>query len=346
MRTSLLPTASPRGRHSPHQQYVARFTLTGTEPAEVSRLAARVVAEHHDLESARCLEDIAVIAHDLPIRLRRFISGIRHDESMHAIVISGHDIDDRGLGGTPLSWNTEPSDGARHAGAVLLLHAALLGDVFSWTTQQEGRLLADVHPIRGMEESLVSASSESELNWHTEDAFSPYRADYVGLFCLRSPLGTPTTLSYADTSELPDDVVRVLTEPRFVCLPDDSHRIAGGNVRPAPRPVLSGPPEAMTLRIDRDFTRAVQGDTEAEAALCRLIEHIDANVYEVGLSAGEIGFIDNRTAVHGRRSFTPTYDGCDRWLKRVNIAVDLRRTRPGRAHARTRAVGRAAEVVR
>jgi len=37
--------------------------------------------------------------------------------------------------------------------------------------------------------------------------------------------------------------------------------------------------------------------------------------------------------VHGRKPFTARFDGTDRWLKRVCITRDLRKSRDARAHS-------------
>ncbi|WP_374776248.1 TauD/TfdA family dioxygenase [Streptomyces sp. NBC_01310] len=44
------------------------------------------------------------------------------------------------------------------------------------------------------------------------------------------------------------------------------------------------------------------------------------------LQPGELAFVDNRVAVHGRTSFRPRYDGRDRWLHRTFVHLDNRRT--------------------
>ncbi|MEU8576428.1 TauD/TfdA family dioxygenase [Streptomyces asoensis] len=93
------------------------------------------------------------------------------------------------------------------------------------------------------------------------------------------------------------------------------------------------------LRIDRDFTVADAGDPEAVRAMEALIEHLDGNTYEVVLGAGDVCFIDNRNVVHGRRPFHARFDGKDRWLKRVNVVTDLRRSRAERPSATSRVVG-------
>ena len=75
---------------------------------------------------------------------------------------------------------------------------------------------------------------------------------------------------------------------------------------------------------------------EARAALDRLIRLIGSRLEEMVLDPGEFCFIDNFKAVHGRRSFKARFDGTDRWLKRVNIMRDLRRSRGLRARSESR----------
>ena len=53
---------------------------------------------------------------------------------------------------------------------------------------------------------------------------------------------------------------------------------------------------------------------------------IEENLVGVPLEPGMRCFIDNYRAVHGRASFQARYDGTDRWLKRVSITRDLRRS--------------------
>jgi L-asparagine oxygenase len=43
-----------------------------------------------------------------------------------------------------------------------------------------------------------------------------------------------------------------------------------------------------------------------------------------------MAFMDNRVLVHGRGAFTPRYDGRDRWLHRIFVHLDNRRTSDSR----------------
>ncbi len=62
-------------------------------------------------------------------------------------------------------------------------------------------------------------------------------------------------------------------------------------------------------------------------AMDYLIRVIDENLTGVALLPGECLFIDNYKAVHGRSSFKARFDRTDRWLKRINITRDLRKSR-------------------
>jgi alpha-ketoglutarate-dependent taurine dioxygenase len=48
------------------------------------------------------------------------------------------------------------------------------------------------------------------------------------------------------------------------------------------------------------------------------------------LQPGDLIFVDNFKAAQGRRSFQAHHSGQDRWLKRINLASDLRKSRTAR----------------
>ncbi|AUG76130.1 arginine beta-hydroxylase [Kitasatospora sp. MMS16-BH015] len=317
---------------------VFRCELTAEEASLAVEVARQCAEEYRRVDAPAFLRDARVIAHELPERARRLLNSGRLEERKHVLVVSGNLVDERSLGLTPASWREADRADCMPYAFLAMLYGALLGDSIGWADQQAGRLVTDVVPTSGYEYSLVSASSSKELGWHTEDAFSPARADYVGLLCLRSPDLTPTTVGYVDVARLPEETVEVLRQRRFRTYPDSAHEHSGG--RPVlPVAVLEGCPDAPVLRIDRDFTVAADGDEEAQRALRTVVAHIDDNLYDLTLQAGDMGFIDNRTAVHGRRAFQATFRGSDRWLKRVNIVEDLRRTRPDWVDGSARIIG-------
>ncbi|MCJ8272528.1 MAG: TauD/TfdA family dioxygenase, partial [Psychrosphaera sp.] len=78
--------------------------------------------------------------------------------------------------------------------------------------------------------------------------------------------------------------------------------------------------------LDPDFTHAQNDDVQAQQALDFLVNLIDANMQDIPLQRGDFCFIDNYKCVHGRQPFVANFDGHDRWLKRLNITTDLKKS--------------------
>jgi len=332
------------------------YALDRHEAVALRNLSHECLAQYGSAENQRLHADAPVIAAELPRTLRAAANKARCSDRLHAFVVRNVVINPE-LEPTPTHWAKAQTDRSQSESVALLLIASLLGDTIGWQTQQDGRLVTDVLPIKGLEDSLVSSSSLTELGWHTEDAFSPYRADYVGLLCLRRPNKVATTISGVDPRRIPSDIRDTLHKERFVIRPDSSHT-AQFNVshyrdssfghlqdiyqEPPRVSILSGSADCPVLRIDRDFTEAQPGDVAAEMALEWIIDHLDAGLYDLPLNPGEAVFLNNNNVVHGRRPFQPLFDGTDRWLKRVNIVTDLRRTRQGRFDNESRVITHAA----
>jgi Fe(II)/alpha-ketoglutarate-dependent arginine beta-hydroxylase len=239
------------------------------------------------------------------------------------------------LAPTPTGWDVAAKSGvgAREE-LVLLLCGSALGEAFGWVNQQDGRVLHDVCPSPGMEQSLTSASSSTPLSLHTEDVFHNNRGDYVSLLCLRNPDGVGTTFTRVSNLDVPGWVYDVLTQQRFRFFPDDSHigavtvlddadRLNGRDGTPGS--VIFGPAERPYLRFDIDFMSTEDGDDEAAEAVRLTQRALSDSVERVVLAPGDAVFVDNYRVVHGREPFNARYDGHDRWLKRLNLIRDIRR---------------------
>ncbi|MCX4670993.1 TauD/TfdA family dioxygenase [Streptomyces sp. NBC_01381] len=99
-------------------------------------------------------------------------------------------------------------------------------------------------------------------------------------------------------------------------------------LREAPYAVAATWLAGAALKVDFDATAAL--DAGAAAALERLRDAFVEASTSVPLRSGEMVFVDNRLAIHGRSAFTPRYDGQDRWLHRTFVLLDNRRTRGSR----------------
>lgn len=339
-----------------------QLTLTGREIDSVQSLIGEVAARYQDVEDAEFLRESAVLAHELPRRLRAFLTDFRIEEPSGVALVSGLPVDQERIGRTPEHWRDRDGVSASLREEIFfLLCGTLLGDVFGWSTQQDGALMHNVTPIKGHEQEQLGSGSEQLLWWHTEDAFHPFRGDYVALMCMRNPDRVETTVAMADQIEWNKVDVNRLFQPKYFIRPDESHlsknradhelspdiarlveasysRIEEMNARPRKRAVLSGDRAAPYMCLDPYFMDVEQLDASARGALEGLIGAIDQALQPVVLEPGDCCFIDNWRAVHGRSPFTPRYDGNDRWLKRLSITRNIRTSREARVSSPDRIV--------
>jgi L-asparagine oxygenase len=310
------------------------------ELSEEAREALRVAADEimkYDLitEGEQFVTEAQVQAALLPEHVRReLIRFRRFGNEVGGLVISGVPIGDVPV--TPV--RADLSLGARlEAAAMMTVLLAVLGDQIGYKPENGGNLVQDVLPVPGNEDEQMSTGSTVDLKTHVEMAFSEHRSDYVALLCVRQDHDAVagTTLSSIDRMLplLDPETVRILGEPRFRTKVDKSFLVGERreediwteNVR-----IFNGAAARPQLRID--FAETEGTDDATTAALARLNEAAVAAQEVFRLKAGDLIICDNNRALHGRTSFAPRYDGADRWLLRVFVTKDLRRSeavRPG-----------------
>ncbi|MEU9853536.1 guanitoxin biosynthesis L-enduracididine beta-hydroxylase GntD [Streptomyces sp. NPDC047974] len=339
-----------------------KLRLRDEDLAAIEKVTAEVSGRFTSIEDPALLRAAQVYAHELPRELRSALVDFRLNEPSGVLVVSGLPVDDAALGPTPSDWREKATpDATLRLDIPFLLIAFLLGEPIAWATQQDGRVMHDIFPIRAHEHGQIGWGSAETLAWHTEDAFHPLRTDYLGLMCLRNPDRVETTFADIGDVRLDDETRAVLMEERFRILPDDSHRpenqIAGRAEDPdaaelarrsaerveralrSPEPVavLFGSPKDPYLRLDPYYMQGVQGELEQQA-LDRIGKSLDGAMSGFALTPGDIAFIDNYRVVHGRKPFRARFDGTDRWLRRLNVTRDLRKSRHARLSAGERVI--------
>jgi Fe(II)/alpha-ketoglutarate-dependent arginine beta-hydroxylase len=228
--------------------------------------------------------------------------------------------------------------------------------MFGWRTQENGRFLRHIVPIEKDHAEQLGAGSSVTLVWHNEEAFHEHRADFLSILCYRNDERARTIFCGIDEIDVPDDLWRVLTAPRFTILPDKSHlpeqnvsehwrlddlvfeHIRRMHENPEPVPALSGVRAKPWMRVDEAFMSALPGDDEARHALRWLIDACYARQTSVVMQPGDMVWIDNKRAVHGRTVYQPHYGPRQRWLRRVNVHSNLRETLPFRQAPATREI--------
>src|SRR2546430_3820024 len=104
---------------------------------------------------------------------------------------------------------------------------------------------------------------------------------------------------------LDPDIVATLRRPRFVTTVDGSFLRGTGatsSIYIGPIKVLTGSTSRPRMRCDFAETRGL--DREAQRAIEALRAAASASAIEVRLTMGDLLFIDNHTAFHGRTPFS------------------------------------------
>lgn len=284
----------------------------------------------------------------LPERLRSILDRFRRTESVPLCLVHGFPVDDEAVGPTPAHWSEAlESKSTLDQELFLAMCGLALGEPFTWSTLQAGLMIQNIFPIKGDERRQSGHGSEALLEFHTEDGFHPGRCDYLMLLGVRNHDQVPTIVASVRDVRLRDEEVRILSEPRFYILPDDEHirqlethfpdhpaleTVVEMRDRPTAVPVLFGTTLSPYLRIDRPFMRCAGGDVKAERVLDRLMDELRRVQRSVVVGPGTLMVLDNYLAVHGRKSFTSRYDGTDRWLKRMVVSRDIRKSAASCAH--------------
>lgn len=319
---------------------ITQRNFTPQEVEAINSLADELAGRFLAVESEEFGDAVGLAALSLPESLRRLAYEHRQGRGKRCLLLKGLPLDETELMPTPVSWDNSWAEPRilkieiRHA-----LVASLFGEIFGWHTQENGRYFRHVIPNKKDECEQLGSGSAVDLEWHNEEAFHPSRADLIALYCYRNHERAVTTVCTASGLELTEQTREILRQPRFVIVPDKSHRpdfnqssqwvlsqsdfarIEKMLTEPEPDAILTGPDNDPFIRIDPAFMYAI--DPAAEAALEEIKAEVTRKQLDVVLEAGDFLIIDNLRAVHGRRKYNPAYGPRQRWMRRVNVAVDL-----------------------
>jgi L-asparagine oxygenase len=248
-------------------------------------------------------------------------------------------IDETRLPNTPHSNNERIGENTILAKIQSLL-LNVVGEMISYEAEGYGRLFQDVVPVKSMEKEQTSVGSNTELEIHTEQAFSKLRPDILSLSCLR---GDEQAFTYVlpvqkILSNLTDGEKWNLYNPLWKIGVDLSFKLNNndfieGEIR-GPIPILSGLHNDPMLIFDQDLMTGINED--ATKIKDKIINIYYENRYHHNLKPGEIILIDNLRAVHGRSRFSPRYDGYDRFLVRCFAVFDLEKSEYARVNERNK----------
>ena len=313
------------------------LTLTDNEQVAIESLIEPLVKAR--ITQDNFLRFARTVADELPRRIRKEFYSFKLSESAPGIEVHGFKIDDTLIGPTPTDYRPPGDALLSREDIVQILLGSLLGEPHGFIGQQHGLILNDIIPIARNEDLRISSGSTQYLGLHTEDAFCPYAAEYIGWLCLRNPGKVSTATSFVGDIVFPEGIKEILFQERFILLPNLSHgEDAQRKFRELQKrtAILFGHHDNPYIRMNTIlFNVEDYSGIERDSAEF-LLRALWDNIIDHQLEQGTFLFLDNLRTLHGRPPYNATYDGKSRWLRRIVLANDLRRSRALRTCSESR----------
>jgi L-asparagine oxygenase len=152
---------------------------------EVHQVIQKLTNKFQTIENNDFQDECAHLAQQLPESLKKVIAQTKVTfEDKGYLIVSGFSIDDEKIGDSPASWDVPWDNNAYLEEEVFqCLLTAVAGRVFGWRTQENGRFLRHITPMKKDAMEQLGGSSKVSLLWHTEEAFHPARASLFTLMC-------------------------------------------------------------------------------------------------------------------------------------------------------------------
>lgn len=317
--------------------------LSENEIRELIYHTNKIYDEPRDAPEAYC-KYLHSILDKIPLRIRKVLFEFKKKGSPTGFLLIKSIPIDEDLDHTPpgnFYHVGETTTLARIQGLLL----SVLGEMIAYEAEGHGCLFQDVVPIKAMENEQTSLGSNKELEIHTEQAFSRLRPDILSLACLRGNHDARTYILPVQSiiDSLKTEEIEMLREPLWKTGVDLSFKLHGqefleGDIR-GPMAILyyglTGKEDPF-LVFDQDL---MTGITEgSQQMIQRIIDiYYEKRIAHV-LKPGDIMFIDNNRAVHGRSPFSPNYDGKHRFLIRCFGVYDYEKSKHARKGRMVKAI--------
>jgi L-asparagine oxygenase len=201
---------------------------------------------------------------------------------------------------------------------VVGLLSVLFGKPYTFDGKTVARHITNLYPIREHRNTQM-ASSDTELEWHVEDAFHTARPNWIALLCIKEDKNAFTKIARAVDLELPQNTLALLKKKNFQVLADDTY---DDMTQTALTWIIRGPNTNREIVFDPPYT--ICKDDKERAILSLLKEAAEKSKQTFALEKGDFIIFNNRKAIHARSEYSPKYDGNDRWLKRALILSDAK----------------------
>jgi len=312
--------------------------LTSGEISTFQKLTELITANPSNSPDIFCMQ-VKEQSSNIPTRIKKELEVFASSGSKTGfLLIKTIPIDNSSIPDTPEGNHFKVGETTILA-KIQAIIVSYISELIAYEAEGYGRLFQDVVPIKSMEKQQTSLGSNTELEIHTEQAFSKLRPDILSLACLRGDQSAFTHIFPINSilNNTTEDEQNLLKKPLWYTGVDLSFKLndndfIDGDIR-GPMPIISGPANNPTLVFDQDLMSSP--DPKAREMITKIINLYYQHKVRHNLKPGEIILIDNNRAVHGRSAFSPKYDGKDRFLIRCFSTFDFKKSEYARHNTRT-----------
>jgi len=302
---------------------ILEIKLTPGERKQINGLIDWAVNEFQYEDENSFYSSVRSISYDLPKRLKLIFHEFKHLENYNAIIVRNNLAEE--ILETPQDYREFHHVNFYKSDVLQALYAGLVGDVFSFRFQRDGHMYNSIIPLKKFEKiKKHSSGSKYDFDFHTEDAFHQFRPDYLSLYCHRNDEKVPTTISCIETANLNSKYASLLFEPLYFIEGNAQHEVSADFY--TKQPILFGDIRSPYIKVNLNALNISNYQKNTQDALKYLISMLKQNSTDVMLETGDCIFIDNLRTVHRRRKFIPIYGSNARWLTRVIVTNDLRKS--------------------
>lgn len=307
---------------------------------QVRKLLDEIVLDDKMFDQYYFLEQAGLFAQELPRRIREVFYRFKRTEREVALHVAGSPVLMHGIDPTPTRYvEMEPGFRINEAQILHGLYSSLLGEPIGYVSQRAGSIYNSIIPLPDLADVPNSSSgSKHDFGFHIEDAFHPTRPDYLGLVCMRNDEGAGTTLSSIEgIDNLTTEEWEVLWEPRYRIGHNPIHETSG-IIEEEQQSIFFGHREAPYFRVNFAALKIDELSGIERSAVEKLHEFLQRNKVTLVLGSGEFVYIDNYRCAHARDAYSPLPAGRSRWLSRLCVTNDLRKSSSLRAEHMSRAI--------
>lgn len=205
--------------------------------------------------------------------------------------------------------------------SILATFGSVIGHIFGYKEESNGFIFNNIRPRKENSFQQSSESSGVFLELHKEIAFHDISPDFLLLYCLRGDREhkalTGISSIRKSIKNLQESTINELAKKNFKIGVDYSFSSSKGIGKEKIISVLQGPKDDPYMVYDADLITPL--NDKAAESLSLLDAELRKNMEWLDLQSGDLIVIDNNRTVHSRTSYSPYYDGKDRWLQRAFV---------------------------